>query len=430
MSSLPVNYKERPHAYLTKDIADFLVKTSGNSNSAASSSTKRLTVEMVEKEQQDRGIMQIDVAKVVAAYNARLPQGGDTNVEGKFQGASDTRASSPQSFELDLEAKVRMLRKIWHDDNFSFAVGSQSDFTYDRSVQGNLSDSPVNAAYPLNNFTAGPFVQFGLPVKKGNQKLGILDGKKMIVVAPFQFQRQIVGSFLFFPFAPPSRAELTVRSPYIHGFSHRLGYRGEGTQWRFWDPGTYAEVGWQVAVQSNLVSSVTFSTPGFLPLPCLANSTVTINNCVKSAHLAINANTVATETLAKLHSQGLYWDIHWQKGIVPLADKSGPGITLMLDTIGDWFIPRQGPKSLSSQTQYDIPVKLNLAFPLFRNFSIGPAYSPFFYSSQVNHKSLVVENFALNARWYFDRDAAVNFARQFVFKGPASADETKTARAK
>src|SRR6185312_16242769 len=198
------------------------------------------------------------------------------------QGASDTRASSPQSYELDLEAKIRMLRKVWHNDRFSFAIGTQSDFNYDRSVQGNLSDNPVNASYPLNSFTAGAFLQFGLESKKrsAGKSPGILAGRKLIVVAPFQFQRQIVGSFLFFPFTPPSRAELTLRSPYVHGFSHRLGYRGEATQWKLWDPGTYAEIGWQVAIQNNLLASATISTPGFpSPLPCPANSAVTINKC-------------------------------------------------------------------------------------------------------------------------------------------------------
>lgn len=431
VASLPRDYKEGRQGYLTKNIADFLVHGTGTSSSGTSDPGKGFTTDEAEKNQQKRPILQIDVGKAVVGYSARLPQGGDTNVEGKFQGASDTRASSPQSYEIDLEAKIRMLRKLRHDDGFSIAIGSQSDFNYDRSVQGNLSDNPVNASYPLNSFTAGPFLQFGFGPKRDTtgKDPGILAGRRMIIVAPFQFQRQIVGSFLFFPFTPPSKAEFTLRSPHIHGFSHRLGYRGEATQWKLWDPGTYAEVGWQVAVQNNLLASATFSTPGFAPLPCPANSTVTVNNCVKNAHLAINANTVATETLATLHSQGLYWDIHWQKGIVPLADKS-VGVTLMVDTAGDWFVPRDGTKSLSSQTQYDIPVKLTLAFPILRNFSIGPAYSPFFYSNQVNHKSLVVQNFALNARWYFDRDAAVRLRRQLVFKGPASADETKTARAK
>jgi hypothetical protein len=431
MAGLPENYKEGHQGYLTKNIADFLVHGIGAS-SRASDPVKGLTTDKAEQNQQERnGIMQIDVAKAVVGYSARLPQGGDTNVQDKFQGASDTRASSPQSYEIDMEAKIRILRRIWHSDGLSFAIGSQSDFNYDRSVQGNLSDNPVNASYPLNSFTAGAFLQFGLEPKNGSpgKDPGILAGKRMIVVAPFQFQRQIVGSFLFFPFTPPSRAELTLRSPHLHGFSHRLGYRGEATQWKHWDPGTYAELGWQVAIQNNLLASATFSTPGFPSLPCPANSIVTINNCVKTAHLVINENTVATELLATLHSQGLYWDIHWQKGIAPLTDKSA-GITLMVDTTGDWFIPRDGTKSLSSQTQYDIPVKLTLAFPILRNFSIGPAYSPFFYSNQVSHKSLVVQNFALNARWYFDRDAAVRLRRQLVFKGPASADETKTARAK
>jgi hypothetical protein len=464
MSGLPSNYREPRVGYLTQRIADFVVarskkpgtggqspgltmalqedgvmqntlvaRSSYESSSVSSANASQATgssPQDAEEEHQDRGVMQIDIAKVVAGYNARLPQSGDQNIADKFQGATDTRASSPSSAELDLEAKIRVLRKVWHDktNRFSFGIGSQDEFAYDRSVQGNLGGNAVNASYPLNSSTAGGFLQFGYkvrPKKKKQGTPGIFDGKSMIVIAPFQYQRQIVGSYLFFPFAS-SKAELTLHSPIVDGFSHRFGWRGEGAKYRLWDPGTYAEIGWQVVVQSNLLSAVTLSTPGTPDLTCPPpDRSVTINTCFKNAGYVVGPKTTASQTLTTLHSKGLYWDIHWQKGLVPLSDKNG--ITLSFDSSGDWFAAKAG---LPSQTRYDIPMKFALTFPIFRNFGIGPAYSPFFYSNQVNHKSLVVQNFALSARWYFARDAAVRLDRQAVFNGPGSADETKTSRIK
>lgn len=420
-----------------------------------------LTISKAEEKQQERKITQIDIAKLVAAYNGRLPQGGDGNVADRFQGATDTRASSPLSFELDLEAKVRASRKITHGEDYWLSIGSQGEFAFDRSVQGNLTNSPVNASYPLNSSIAGAFLQIGFKVPQGSkskdaqeknhpttantvgQKTNqathggliryiqrLFDGKTMFVIAPFQYQRQVVGSYLFFPFASPLTGELTLHTPRVDGFSHRFGYRGEATRHPLWDPGSYLEFGLQAAGQNHLLSSVTFLKPGAMPLPCTTSSAVTINTCVKNAHFVVGPNTTAVEALGGLRSGGAYWDIHWQKGVSQLADKSGPRATLMFDSSGDWFVARPLAKSFSTQTRYDIPLKLTFAFPVFRNLSIGPSYSPFFYSSQVNHNSLLVETFALNARWYFVRDAAVRPDKQTVFKGPASADETKTSRVK
>ena len=488
IAGLPADYREQRNKYLTERIADSLWAAFGNKHNlqdggevthrypvfsfrsedqtiAEKSSTQadpnRLTITKAEEKQQERQITQIDIAKLVAAYNGRVPQGGDGNVAGRFQGATDTRASSPLSFELDLEAKMRASRKITNGENYWFSIGSQGEFAFDRSVQGNLTNNPVNASYPLNSSIAGAFLQLGFKVpqeSKSNDARGknhpktadiiaqqtnqarhgsvihhiqrLFDGKTMFVFAPFQYQRQVVGSYLFFPFASPLTGELTLHTPRVDGFSHRFGYRGEGTKHLLWDPGSYLEFGLQAVVQNHLLSSVTFLKPGAMPLPCPTRSTVTINTCVKNAHFVAGPNTTAVEALSALHSEGAYWDIHWQKGVSQLADKSGPRATLMFDSTGDWFAARPLAKSLSSQTRYDIPLKLTLAFPVFRNLGIGPSYSPFFYSSQINHNSLFVETFALNARWYFARDAAVKLDKQAVFRGPASADETKTAKVK
>jgi len=87
-------------------------------------------------------------------------------------------------------------------------------------------------------------------------------------------------------------------------------------------------------------------------------------------------------------------------------------------------------KALTTQTLYDVPLSVALTFPIFRNLSFAPTYSAFFYANQIQEQSLTVNSFAVNLRWYFDRDSAVPLTRQLLFKGPASADETKTARIK
>jgi len=59
--------------------------------------------------------------------------------------------------------------------------------------------------------------------------------------------------------------------------------------------------------------------------------------------------------------------------------------------------------------------------------------STFFYRIQgpvgISH-DLVTNTFSITARWYFTRDAAVPVSRQVLFVGPASKDQTKTAKMK
>jgi hypothetical protein len=107
-----------------------------------------------------------------------------------------------------------------------------------------------------------------------------------------------------------------------------------------------------------------------------------------------------------------------------------PAASLVVETLGDSFFRRAAGRALSTQTLYDVPLSVSLAFPVFRNFSLAPTYSGFFYGSQVTAQHLLVDSFTINARWYFDRDAAVRGFRQLVFSGPASADQTKSAKMK
>jgi hypothetical protein len=55
-----------------------------------------------------------------------------------------------------------------------------------------------------------------------------------------------------------------------------------------------------------------------------------------------------------------------------LPDKSGPGISLVMDTKGDAFFRRSFGKTLSTQTLYGVPVSVALSFPILRNLNLAP----------------------------------------------------------
>jgi len=401
----------------------------------STSSSKKTTLddqisllEKAEVKHQQRRLFQIDIAKVVGGYNFRSPQSGDNFVASAFQGATDSRASTPSQSELDVEAKERAL---WRTTPFNFGI--QSDAAYDRSVQGNLTGSPVNAAYPLNNATVGGFVEWKITSRTGHHAL-LPAGVLKAVLAPYQYQRQFNGSYLFFAHTDKTKNQQTLHLSPVNGFSHRAGLRWleevSSGKWFRGDRGSYFEAGPQLTVLSDILAAVTLSTPGSASLLCPANSSLTILNCFKAANYPINAATRAVAQTASLHSSGLYWDMHYQKTLQSLADKSGPGISLSIDSKGDYFFRRSASKTLSSQTLYDVPASISLGFPVLRNFSVGPTYSVFLYGNQVAAQSLTVNSFGLTGRWYFDRDAAVDLGHQGRFKGPASADETKTSRIK
>ena len=61
----------------------------------------------------------------------------------------------------------------------------------------------------------------------------------------------------------------------------------------------------------------------------------------------------------------------------------------------------------------------------------SPTYTTFFYRNQgAPSHSLVTNTFAETAKWYFARDAAVPIWQQLWFRGPASFDQTKSAKMK
>lgn len=381
----------------------------------------------IEINHQQRGLFQIDIAKIVAGYSFRAAPKGDAFIASAFQGVADTRATSPSQSEFDIEGKERGL---WRTKYLNYGI--QSDAGYDRSVLGNLTGSPVNAAYPLNNLSVGGFAEIKIPLSKRNPQSAPA-GTLKAVLAPFQYQRQINGSYLIFAHTDKTPGQQTLHLTPVNGFSHRVGIRWEEVtsgKWFRGDRGTYYEVGTQLSVLNDILSAVALTTPNAIGKTCPANSTQTISNCFKQDNVPVTGNTVVSALPATLHSPGLYWDVHFQKALVALADKSGPGISLQMDSKGDYFIARDKTKTLSTQTLYDVPLSVALAFPVFRNFSIGPTYQVFFYGNQVATQHLIVNNFSITGRWFLDRDASVRFHKQVVFKGPASADETKTSRMK
>ena len=310
-----------------------------------------------------------------------------------------------------------------------FNLGIQSDIGYDRSTQGNLTGSPVNAAYPLNNATVGGFAEWKI-TSRGKRRRGPTAGVLKLVLAPYQYQRQLNGNYLFFAHTDKTKNQQTLHLPAVNGFSHRAGLRWweevSSGRWYRGDRGTYFEAGAQISVLNDILAAVTLNTPGTpVPLTCSASAGQTILNCVKTANFPINASTMAVALPATIHSPGLYWDVHFQKTLITLSDKSGPGISLIIDSKGDSFFRRGASKTLSTQTLYDAPVGLSLAFPIFRNFAVGPTYQAFFYGNQVTAQHLFVNNFGMTGRWYFDRGPAVRLSQQARFKGPATADENE-----
>jgi hypothetical protein len=446
----PTDYYSPGRDFLTKTIADsiFNLRSSGPQENTAQMATKHQPhglakiadtmfhpdrpepqddTAKVETSHQQRDLFQLDIAKIVAGYSFRAAPKGDNFIASTFQGVADTRATSPSQSEFDLEGKERGL---WRTKYFNYGI--QSDAAYDRSVQGNLTGSPVNAAYPLNNLSVGGFAEIKVPLGKANPQTAPA-GTLKVVLAPYQYQRQINGSYVVFAHTDKTPGQQTLHLSPVNGFSHRAGMRWEevtSDKWFRGDRGTYYEVGAQLSVQNDILAAITLTTPGTLAKTCPANSTQTILNCFKQANFPVTVNTAVAALPATLHSPGLYWDVHFQKTLVPLADKSGPGVSLQIDTKGDYFIPRDGTKTLATQTLYDVPLSVALAFPLFKNFSVGPNYQVLFYGNQVASQHLIVNSFSLTGRWFLDRDAAVRLRKQVVFKGPASADETKTARMK
>lgn len=384
--------------------------------------------------QQDRSLLHLDYAKLVAGFSLRHPDGGNA-AAANFQGVTDTRASQPTQQELDLESVNRFSADVKTPKSvYAFSLGAQSDAEYDRSVLGNLTNKPINASYAVNSFTTGGFIQKRLPFWGDSKTTGDNWASRelprtLFVLYPYQYQRQINGNFVFLNYTA-GNGELTLPLPVVSGHAYKAGFRHELTSGRRWgfDRGSYSEAGWQYVVQNDVARSLTLTTASTgQSKTCFATQKQTLPECFSS--ITINSTTTAAPPdLVSQSTTGLYWDIHLQRSLPKGGNSTNALANLTIDTKGDFFGERQS--SLATQTRYDIPINVSINFPVLRNLSLSPTYGAFLFENQVGQQSILINTFAISAKWYYDRDSGIPFGRMFLFKGPASQDQTKTAKMK
>jgi hypothetical protein len=125
-----------------------------------------------------------------------------------------------------------------------------------------------------------------------------------------------------------------------------------------------------------------------------------------------------------LRAGGVYWAGHLQWPF----DKDKRWL-LTFDSKGDYFfLPGV---TLPTQTRYAFTTTPALNIKVIGNLVFSPSLTTFFYKNQetpVGNHSLVMNTYSITAKWYFARDAAVPFPRQWWYRGPASADQTKSTK--
>jgi len=387
--------------------------------------------------QQQAKIFHVDMGKITVGYNFQGPVGGSANIINRFQGVSDATASSAGSANLDLEQKQR---SAWEFRTLS--LGVQDDFEFDRQVQDNLLGKFVNGNFTKNQLSAGPFLQFEVPVRilpwqKGSRWFSLQRDSKalprwLFVLAPAQYQTQITGSHLNSS-ANSGQSQVSYVAHRADGLGERVGIRHEfdGGGWWLPDKTSYFEAGGQFVQQRQILASLTFSTPGLPPVVCPATGALSFASCAPSPKILTNDSSVSGQYTSR-NQYGWYWDIHIQKGLLGKTyDKSTDRATLTLDSKGDFFKDRGPNHAFYTETWYDAPASVALVFPVFRNVGFAPTYTAYFYSNQIAQNYLLVNIFSVNLRWYLDRDSHVPFLRPaLLFKGPASADETQPAKTK
>ena len=320
--------KEGEPLFLTDELAKRLTDLGGpfiesasppSADGAAEEVSEEKREKNEQRDQEDRSLVHLDYAKLVAGFNIRHPDGGDTAAAG-FQGVTDTRPSQPNQQELDLETLSRLSRDILTRSNpFSFSVGMQMDVEYDRSALGNLTGKPVNASYASNNLTVGGFIQKRLPfwwdakTRDGNWA-SREPPRTLLVLTPYQYQQQLTGNFLFLNFTA-GNGELTVHTPIVTGHAYKAGIRHEMTAGRKWsfDRGSYWEAGFEYVVQNNVGRSLTLITTDLPPgqsntKTCPANGTSTLAKCFSTFTIDSHTYPVEPFDLVTLLTTGLYWD--------------------------------------------------------------------------------------------------------------------------
>jgi hypothetical protein len=400
--------------FLTGEITDeiYIRGSRGPSQSFASVSDAPAGMRGIETYQQKRAITQLDYAKVVAGFMVRKPDISNTQLGSDYSGVADSRATTPSAQEVDLEAMARMSRGF-NAANFAqyLKVGIQSDFEYDRAVTGNVNGSPETVTYALNSFTTGGFLQIRLD---GDRPLPRL----FLVMAPYQYQQQVTGNYLNFKFTTPP-GQITVPTPRWQGFAQRLGGRYEfgGSL-----TGSYVEGGPEYVETHSVLSTLVL--PDGTDCPVRAGS---FTSCFTNDKLVITSSTVLKPLTETVKTGGWYWNVHMQK---PLGKTKRTSFTV--ETKGDHY---EWPgMTLPTQSHYAFTTTGALNFAVIGNLMFSPTLTTFFYRNQGTldnpSHSLVTNTFSVTAKWYFARDAAVPFWQQLWFQGPASLDQTKSAKMK
>jgi hypothetical protein len=463
------SYSEDPHydkkserLFLTTEIADEILRNRDQS-------PPQPTLAFLENQHQARPLFQLDFAKLVAGFSFTSPDLKDSDLANDYAGVTNTQASTPKSQELDLEAQTRLL---YSPSLGLFTFGLQSDAEYDRKYSGNLTGSPETVTYSANSYSVGGFAQVYLPIPSRKERwFNTIDRstrnlwRLFVVAAPYQYQRQLAPNYIAFPyFAIATTANpmgtfsktsfLNLQLPIPVQFSQRLGFRLETSGVPKWtpDPGSYIEIGPEYTVQNNVLAAVLVPnlsppTPTTILFPsCPATATAfqsspsatsmtgnPLVNCVKydfqTANQKLDGSTVLIPVPATLHAGGFYWNSHIQKNLNPEKNYS-----VSFDTSGDsYLLPGY---TLTTQTRYAFSTKLafNLKIlPGLANLTLSPTYSNFYFENQgisSQRTGLVATTFSVSAKWYFARDAEVPFRKQPWFQGPASVDQTSSAKIK
>jgi hypothetical protein len=421
LAGLDARYHIESERYITGDIADevYVHDSKGGAQLSVSADDQKSGVRKVDAEsgmrkieegQQKRPILQLDYAKVVAGFMLRKPDMSSSDLATNFSGVADSRATTPNAQEVDFEAQSRMTRGLG-DQSFwqRLKLGIQTDLEYDRAVTGNITGSPETVTYALNNFTSGGFLQMRLFGDRASSRW-------LLVIAPYQYQQQITGNYLNFKFATPP-GQLTVSTPRWNGFVQRIGIRHE-----FGGPftGSYIETGPEFSDIHNILSGL------ILPdgvTECKASET-SFSSCFSADGLIIKSSTVLTPVTQDVRSGGWYWDVHIERALDKTKHSS-----LTLETKGDVYAWPSA--TLPTQTQHAFTTTAAINFAVIGNLAFSPTYTTFFYRNQgPSGHSLVTNSISVTAKWYFWRDAAVPFWRQMWFSGPASLDQTKSAKMK
>jgi hypothetical protein len=405
----------------------------------------------IEAASQKRRLMQFDISKFAAGYSFTAPSIDDTDLGNDLSGVTNTQATTPHSSELDLEAAGRTVTAPVLRPGLVFGV--QNDLEFDHKRTGNTSGKPATVSYQLNSETVGGFAQIHIPQvfgKKDDDSL-TMQGPRDVprfywVIAPYQYQRQIVGSPLYFGYLTPPYTknppqQLTVTIPVSDGFSWKSGLRFEAGGFKqAWAPdsGSYAELGPEYVIQNKILYAIAMPDLSGLSSPvtthctnpCPVTAAISITSAVaayyKDNNQTLNGSSHLKPQTRTVHAGGLYWTAHVQKVLTKSKTYS-----VSFDTAGDsYLLPGF---TLPTQTRYAINNKLAFNMNFLGNLSFSPTYSVFNYENQdqpAKRIPLNTTSFQVMLKWYYGRDTESPPMRLLWFSGPKSGDQTGSTKMK